>query len=134
MNDKQRESSTNSDFSMKLKSNYKRPEFWLLAVLLISLAMRWLKILRISPDRLVETYWPLLFVLAGIFLLTSAGYRDVGSSILLIFMGVLLFMIQTDIITWEYLQQDFPTQVLKMIYSLFDIASHTLQLTLGAKS
>jgi len=106
---------------MNLTSNYKRPEFWLLAVLLISLAMRWLKILEISPDRLIETYWPLLFVLAGIFLLISSRYRDVGSSVLLIFMGVLLFMIQTDIITWEYLQRDFPAQAVKMFYILYAI-------------
>ncbi len=117
---------------MKLISNYKRPEFWLLIVILILLATRWLKLLEISPDRLVEAYWPLLFVLAGVFLLISSRYRDVGSSVLLIFLGALLFMIQTNIITWEYLQRDFPAQVVKMIFMLFDIASYTLKFKMGA--
>lgn len=112
--------------SMNWKHLYKRADFWLVKLLTALTGLHWLKKFNFAPETMVQEYWPLLFVAAGIYLLISTRYRDATSSLMLISLGVILFLIRIEILTPEFIQIELPDILLCTLRRLIDVIMYVL--------
>ncbi len=112
--------------AMNWRELYKRPDFWLVAFLGGWMVLHGMKQLHISPENWTEQYWPLLFVAAGVYLLISTRYRDATSSLMLISLGIILFLIQIEILTPEFIQTKLPDLLLRTLRKLIDVTMYVL--------
>lgn len=87
--------------SMERKPFYFKTNFWLLALVLIIGAAQMLRLSDIPVKDIARQYWPLVFVATAIFQLVSTRYRDLSSSLILLFIGIVLTLFNTGILTPE---------------------------------
>ncbi len=113
---------------MKLKRLYLRPEFWLGLVILIGGIVHLLQKYNLSPAAILQTYWPVLFIITGIAQISSPRYRDVPSNLLLIFIGLGLLAYNGGFLSPQVLDDYLPDSLRKLLSVFLNSANLMLNL------
>ncbi len=80
--------------------------FWGLFLIIIGILFLLQEMGKINVGRVISTYWPAIFILIGLSLLISQGYKKSSPALLFIFLGIFLMLIKLHIIErylWNYL-------------------------------
>lgn len=119
---------------MPQKRLYHRPEFWIGIITLLGGIAHLLDKSGVSLAAALENYWPVLFIITGIFQIGSTRYRDTGATIFLILIGLALLLFKNGFLTRETLQQHWPQSFLKLLENFFNFvisAVNSLNITSG---
>lgn len=113
---------------MKLKQIYLRAEFWLGLIVLIGGIVHLLQKYNVSPAAILQSYWPILFIITGIAQISSPRYRDVPSNLLLIFIGLGLLAYNGGLLTSQVFTDYLPESLRKLLSNLLNSANRMLHI------
>ncbi|MCK6620187.1 MAG: hypothetical protein HUU32_09230 [Calditrichaceae bacterium] len=113
---------------MKLKRIYLRPEFWLGLMVLIGGIVHLLQKYNLSPAAILQTYWPVLFIITGIAQISSPRYRDLPSNLLLIFIGLGLLAYNGGFLAPQVLDDYLPDSLRKLLSIFLNSANWMLNI------
>lgn len=119
---------------MRSKRLYLRPEFWVGIIVLLGGIIHLLSKFDISLTMVLERYWPVLFILAGIGQMTSNRYRETSSIVVLILFGVVLMLFKEGFVTVNDLQENWPQSLLNLLENLLNfvtLVGKSLNITTG---
>jgi hypothetical protein len=108
---------------MSKKQLYLRPEFWIGLIVLIGGIIQLFQQFDISLKTLLEQYWPLLFIITGILQMSSPRYRDPGSNILLIMVGLALLIYKGGFISPATIEELWPETFQRILNTLFNFVN-----------
>ena len=103
---------------MKTTKYHLRPEFWLGIIFSVAALVHFLNKSDINISLIVETYWPLVFVLLGIIQGFSRRYQDVSATVFLIATGVVLLMFKLDFFSSQLFQDSWLNNLGEFLKSL----------------
>ncbi len=103
---------------MKTSKYHLRPEFWLGIIFSVAALVHFLNKSDINIFLIVETYWPLVFVLLGIIQGFSRRYQDVSATVFLIATGVVLLMFKLDFFSSQFFQDSWLNNLGEFLKSL----------------
>ena len=116
---------------MPQKRLYLRPEFWIGIIVLLGGIAHLLERSGISLTAMLENYWPVLFIITGIFQVSSTRYRDAGATVFLILTGVILLLFKNGFLSRETLEQHWPQSFLKLLDNLLNFVISAINLLGG---